>query len=165
MKREGNRDTPKLVCWHCVSDVLTVPSLMLKRRLENVQRERRNLKTEQHENTSDTDQEVMTASEKLTRNVWTWSEASYFDSATVKNSQRIYSVTTPGRRITTRRDVRHGRQRIGKVRQVKGSNCTCKCCEHFVNTILVYCDQEECLREVVHSTAGRLGMPTGVAAV
>ena len=30
--------------------------------------------------------------------------------------------------------------------------------------IPVYCDQEECLREVVHSTAGRLGMLTGVTA-
>ena len=29
----------------------------------------------------------------------------------------------------------------------------------------MYCDQEECLREVVHSTAGRLGLPTGVTAV
>ena len=28
--------------------------------------------------------------------------------------------------------------------------------------IPVYCDQEECLREVVHNTAGRLGMPTSV---
>ena len=56
-------------------------------------------------------------------------------------------------------------QRIGKVLQVKGSNCSCKFCEHVVNNILVYCDQEECLPEVVHSTAGRLGMPTGVTAV
>ena len=31
--------------------------------------------------------------------------------------------------------------------------------------IPVYCDQEECLREVVHSTAGRLGLPTRVTAV
>ena len=31
--------------------------------------------------------------------------------------------------------------------------------------IPVCCDQEECLREVVHSTAGRLGLPTGVTAV
>ena len=31
--------------------------------------------------------------------------------------------------------------------------------------IPVYCDQEECLREVVHGTAGGLGMPTGVTAV
>ena len=30
--------------------------------------------------------------------------------------------------------------------------------------IPVYCDQEECLRGVVHSTAGRLGLPTGVTA-
>ena len=27
------------------------------------------------------------------------------------------------------------------------------------------CDQEECLREVVHNTAVRLGLPTGVTAV
>ena len=32
-------------------------------------------------------------------------------------------------------------------------------------SIPVYCDQGECLREVVHSTAGRLGLPTGVTAV
>ena len=31
--------------------------------------------------------------------------------------------------------------------------------------IPVNCDQEECLREVVHSTAGRLEFPTGVTAV
>ena len=30
--------------------------------------------------------------------------------------------------------------------------------------IPVYCDQEECLREVVHRTAERLGMPTAVTA-
>ena len=30
---------------------------------------------------------------------------------------------------------------------------------------MVYCDQEECLREVVHSTAGRLGLPTRVTAI
>ena len=29
----------------------------------------------------------------------------------------------------------------------------------------MHCDQEECLREVAHSTAGRLGLPTGVTAV
>ena len=31
--------------------------------------------------------------------------------------------------------------------------------------IPVYCDQEDCLREVVQSTAGRLGLPTRVTAV
>ena len=31
--------------------------------------------------------------------------------------------------------------------------------------VLVYCDQEECLREVVHGTVGKLGLPTGVTAV
>ena len=30
--------------------------------------------------------------------------------------------------------------------------------------IPVYSDPEECLRDVVHSTAGRLGLPTGVTA-
>ena len=29
----------------------------------------------------------------------------------------------------------------------------------------VYCDEEECLRKLVHSTAGRHGLPTGVTAV
>ena len=37
--------------------------------------------------------------------------------------------------------------------------------ELFYGNIPMYCDQEECLREVVHSTAGRLGLPTGVTAV
>ena len=31
--------------------------------------------------------------------------------------------------------------------------------------VLVYCDPEECLREVVHSTVEKLGFPTGVTAV
>ena len=31
--------------------------------------------------------------------------------------------------------------------------------------IPVYCDQEECLREVVHSRAEKLCLPTGVTAV
>ena len=29
-----------------------------------------------------------------------------------------------------------------------------------IDNIAVCCDQEECLREVVHSTAGRPGLPT-----
>ena len=31
--------------------------------------------------------------------------------------------------------------------------------------IPVHCDQNECLREAAHSTAGMLGMPTGVTPV
>ena len=31
--------------------------------------------------------------------------------------------------------------------------------------IPVSCDQEECLRDVIHNTAVRLGLPTGVTAV
>ena len=35
----------------------------------------------------------------------------------------------------------------------------------WTHSIPVCCDHEECLRGVVHSTAGRLGFPTGVTAV
>ena len=40
-----------------------------------------------------------------------------------------------------------------------------KVLETRYGNIPVYCDQEGCLREVVHSTAGRLELPTGVTAV
>ena len=39
------------------------------------------------------------------------------------------------------------------------------CCTRVTENIPVNCDPEECLREVVHSTAGKLELPTGVTAV
>ena len=49
--REGNRDTIKIVCFLKPRDTQSVTSLMLKRQLESVRRELRNIKTRQHENT------------------------------------------------------------------------------------------------------------------
>ena len=40
-----------------------------------------------------------------------------------------------------------------KVKQIRSGN------------ISVYCDQDECLREVVHNTAKRLGLSTRVTAI
>ena len=52
MSREGNGDILKIVCMLKPRDAQPVTSLMLKRELENVRRELRNLNTEtgQHEN-------------------------------------------------------------------------------------------------------------------
>ena len=50
MSREGNRDTLKVVWMLKSRDALSVTSLVLKRELENVRRELRNLRTGQHEN-------------------------------------------------------------------------------------------------------------------
>ena len=64
--REGNRDTFKIVCMLKPRDVQSVTSLMLKRELEHVRRELRNLKTGQHENKQETVGEEMTAHERIT---------------------------------------------------------------------------------------------------
>ena len=50
MSREGNRDTPKVVCMLKPRDAQSVTYLMLKRELEHERREQRYLKTGQHEN-------------------------------------------------------------------------------------------------------------------
>ena len=105
MSREGNRDTLKVVCVLKPRDAQSVTSLMLKRELENVRRELRNLKTGQHENKRENTTGDMTTDEKVAhertghatyksevRDVSTHprkavAEAA-FDYATVKNSQQ-----------------------------------------------------------------------------
>ena len=87
----------------------------------------------------------------------------YFDCAIVKNSQQGAEVKilvgagprgeTFARAVHRKRAKFEDLEHFLKVLQARYGN------------IPVYCDQEECLREVVHSTAGRLGMPTGVTAV
>ena len=87
----------------------------------------------------------------------------YFDYATVKNSQQGAEVK-----------ILVGAVPRGETfaRAVHRKSAKFECLEPFLKvlqtrcgTIPVYCDQEECLREVVHSTAGRLGMPRGLTAV
>ena len=63
MSRAGNRDTLKVVCLLKPGETQSVTSLMLKRELENVRRELRNLKTGQHENTRENVEGEMTADE------------------------------------------------------------------------------------------------------
>ena len=50
MSREGNRDTPKVVCMLKPRDAQSVNYLMWNREFENARRELGNLKTGQHEN-------------------------------------------------------------------------------------------------------------------
>ena len=52
MSREGNRENLNVVCMLKPRDAQSVPSLMLKRELQNTRRELRNLRTGQHENTT-----------------------------------------------------------------------------------------------------------------
>ena len=160
---------------------------MLKRELENVRRELRNLKTLQHENTRENVESEMTADERITyeraghatcdprcetcikvRGVSTHprkgvADAAYFDCTQIKNSQhgaevKILVGAGPHGETFARAVHRKGAkfedlEQFLKVLQTRYGN------------IPVYRDQEECLREVVHSMAGRLGMPTRVKAV
>ena len=90
-------------------------------------------------------------------------EAAYFDYATVKNSQQgseVWILVGPGPRGET----------FARAVHRKGAKCEdlelfLKVLQTRYGNIPVYCDKEECLREVVHCTAGRLGLPTGVTAV
>ena len=118
MSREGNRDTFKVVCMLKPRDAQSVNSLMLKRDLENVRRELRNLKTGQYENKRESAAGEMTVDERIThertrhathdprclmeRRVSTHprkavAEAAYFHSATVKMSQQGVEGQDPGR--------------------------------------------------------------------
>ena len=65
MTREGNRDTLKNVRLLKPRDAQSVTSLMLKRELESVRRELRNLKTGQHVNKRENVEGERTADEKL----------------------------------------------------------------------------------------------------
>ena len=71
-------------------------------------------------------------------------EAAHFDYVTVKNSQQGAEVKTL---------VGAGPRGATFARAVH---------RNVMDTF--QCDQEECLREVVHSTPGRLGLPTGLKA-
>ena len=90
-------------------------------------------------------------------------EAAYFDSAGITNSQQGAEVKIL---------VGAGPRGETFARAVHRKGATFEDLEQFLKVlrtrygnIPVYCDQEECLRVVVHSTAGRLGMPTRVTAV
>ena len=90
-------------------------------------------------------------------------EAAYFDCATVKNSQQGAEVKIlvgagprgePFERAVHRKGAKFGDLVLFLTAlQTRYGN------------IPKYCDQEECWREVVHSTARRLGLPTRVTAV
>ena len=116
MSREGNTDTLKVACMWKPRDAQSVTSLMLKRDLENVRRELRNLKTGQHENKRENTTREMTLGEKIAhertghakddprcetcltvRRVSTHSrkavaEAAHSDYATVKNNNQSAEV-------------------------------------------------------------------------
>ena len=90
-------------------------------------------------------------------------EAAYSDYAVMKNNQQSAEVKIlvgagPRGEMFTRAAHRKGAkfedlEQFLNVLQTRYGN------------IPVHCDQEECLREVAHSTARRLGMPTRVTAV
>ena len=90
-------------------------------------------------------------------------EAAHFDYAVVQNSQQGAEVNilvgAGPRRETFARAVHQKGAKLEDLEQFL------QVLQRRYGNIPVYCDQEECLREVVHSTAGRLGMPTGVTAV
>ena len=187
MSREGNRDTLKVVCMLKPRDAQSVSSLMLKRELENVGRELRNLKTGQHENERETTTGEMTMDEKIAhertghatydprcetclklRGVLPHprkavAEAAYFDYATVKNSRQGAEVKIL---------VGAGPRGATFARAVHRKGATFEDLELFLKVlqtrygnIPVCWDQEECLREEVHSTARRLGLQTRATSV
>ena len=187
MSREGNRDTLKIICFVKTRDTQSVISLKLKRELESVRREWRNLKTGQHENKQENLEGELTADERIAhertghatydpgyetcvkvRGVSTHprkaiAEAAYFDYAVVKNSQQSAEV-----KILVGAGPRG--ERFARAVHRKGTKFEdleqfLKVLQTRYGNIPVCWDQEECLREVVHSTAGRLGMPIGVSAV
>ena len=160
---------------------------MLKRELDNVRRELRNFKTGQHENRRENVEREMTADERIAhekarhatydpscetcvkvRGVSTHPRkavagAAYFESAGITNSQQGAKVKIL---------VGAGPRGETFARAVHRKRATFEDLEQFLEVLRtrygntpVYCDQEECLREVVHNTAGRLGMPTRVTAV
>ena len=139
---------------------------MLKRELDNVRREFRNFKTGQHENRRENVEREMKADARVTHERAVSShprkavaEAAYFDYAGITNSQQgaeVKILVGAGPRGETFARAVHRKgatfedlEQLLKVLQTRYGN------------IPVYCDQEECLREDVHSTAGRLGIRTG----
>ena len=82
-------------------------------------------------------------------------EAAYFDCATVKNSQqgaKVKILVGAGPRGETFARAVHR-----KGAKSEDLELFLKVLQTRYGNIPVYCDQEECLREVVHNTAGRLG--------
>ena len=158
---------------------------MLTRELENVRRELRNLKTGQHENKRENTTGEKTMDDKIahertghakydprcgtclkvrgvsTRPRKAVAEAAYSDHATVRNSQ--HGAEDLGRCWTAREMFARAVHRKGA--KFEDLELFLKVLQKRYGNMPVYCDQEECLREVVHSTAGRLGLPTGVTPV
>ena len=90
-------------------------------------------------------------------------DAAYFDNATVKNSQlgaEVKILVGAGPRGETFASAVHR-----KGAKLEDLELFLKVLQTLYGNIPVYCDQEECLREVVHSSAGRLGLSTRVTAV
>ena len=164
MSREGNRDTLKVVC-------MLLPRA--KRELENVRRELRSLGTGQHEKKRENAAREVTVDERITYERTrhapydprcetcllvhprkTVLEAAYFDYATVKNSQQgaeVKILVGAGPRGET----------FARAVHRKGANfgdlvLFLKALQTRYGNIPEYCDQEECWREVVRSTARRL---------
>ena len=86
-------------------------------------------------------------------------EAAYFDFPVVKNSQQGAEVKILVgaclRGETFARAVQRKGEKIEDLEQFS------KVLHTQYGNIPVYCDQEECSRRVVHSTTGKLGLPTG----
>ena len=176
MTREGNRDTLKIVCFLKPRDTQSVTSLMLKRELESVRRELRNLNTSQHENTRENVESEMTADARITheraghatydprcetcvnmRGVSTHprkavAEAAYFDFAAVKNSQQGTEVKILVGAGPRGEKFARAVQRTGE--KFEDLEQFLKVLQPRYGNIPVNCDQEECRREVVQSTAG-----------
>ena len=90
-------------------------------------------------------------------------EGAYFDHATVNNREQgaeVKILVGGGPRGET--FARAGHRKGAKFEDLE---LFLKVLQTRYGNISVYCDQEECLREVAHSTARRLGLPTGVTAV
>ena len=88
-------------------------------------------------------------------------EAAYFDYATIKNSHQSAEILVGAgpRGETFARAVHRKRANIEDL------DLFLKVLQTRRGHIPVHCDQEECLREVVHSIAERLGLPTNVPAI
>ena len=152
---------------------------MSKRELENVRRELRSLKTGQHEikrqnkkqeklqwtrrsRTSVLDmpcvirgaERTSTCEECQHIHEKAVAEAAYFDYATVKNNLKSAEVKilvgAGPRGETFARAVHRKRAKFEDL------DLFCKVLQTRHGHIPVYCDQEECLREVVHNAAERL---------
>ena len=90
-------------------------------------------------------------------------EAAYFDYATVKNNLQCaevkFLIGARPRGETFARVVHRKRTNFEDL------DLFCKGLQTRHGHIPMYCDQEECLREVVHSSTERLGLPTNVPAI